>query len=640
MKKKRFWKSLVTTVLFLALLLPQAGLAVQNDANMKTLAYYVDAEVHTDGSADIKESITVLLNHRHGIIRNIPVSGKLSLMEGNELQRIPVQAKVSHVKVDGFPFTDRFSGNDYVLKIGNADQYLDGKQTFTLSYHLQPFMPVFDDKELVYFNLIGTAWQNVISDAKIRVHLPKAIPAEQINIYRGISGSGYHKVAFSQEKTTGDGMVIKAEVKNLGLGEGMTLFAPVEKGYFKDAPKGGSYGVIALVFSGIMLMISGYLFVKFSRDKKVIQTVEVRPRQWMDPLVVTMMIDHGINNKDMVAMLMELGNRGYLKIVDHGDKTYHLEKLKDADASESTHIKKMMKLYFEKSDTFAFNEDDLDFWEAYEDFITEQKVAIKDELESLESRHSRKIFRLLGILATIYLFFSIFYQIFWNPFSGPFLGSGLLVVIVGLIGIAGLTFQKKRWEKWGPVKRNISICQNLFIALFFFLACHLYATQIFSAGWIGIVMAAVYTAMSMMYFFGDQLSDIGRERRGQILGFKEFIKRSEIDRIKRLSDEDPQYFYKVLPYAYVFGFAKDWMNHFDGIYVPESAWGGSVASNMPDLFMRYTINQMSLGQYHFMKAAHADSGFGADDFFSGFTGGSSGGGFSGGGFGGGGGGSW
>lgn len=39
----------------------------------------------------------------------------------------------------------------------------------------------------------------------------------------------------------------------------------------------------------------------------------------------------------------------------------------------------------------------------------------------------------------------------------------------------------------------------------------------------------------------------------RILGFKKFIKIAELDKLKILAEDNPNYFYDILPYAYIFG---------------------------------------------------------------------------------------
>ena len=70
-------------------------------------------------------------------------------------------------------------------------------------------------------------------------------------------------------------------------------------------------------------------------------------------------------------------------------------------------------------------------------------------------------------------------------------------------------------------------------------------------------------------------SRYGSDRLAEALGYKEFIDKVEKDRIKELADEDPEYFYHVLPFAMVFGLADSWADKFRGIPITEAKWYSS-----------------------------------------------------------------
>lgn len=57
-----------------------------------------------------------------------------------------------------------------------------------------------------------------------------------------------------------------------------------------------------------------------------------------------------------------------------------------------------------------------------------------------------------------------------------------------------------------------------------------------------------------------------------MLGFKEFIKAAEKDRLEMLLEEDPEYYYHVLPYAQVLHVSKIWINKFKDLTVPPPTW--------------------------------------------------------------------
>ena len=134
--------------------------------------------------------------------------------------------------------------------------------------------------------------------------------------------------------------------------------------------------------------------------------------------------------------------------------------------------------------------------------------------------------------------------------------------------------------------------------------------------------------LALFMFFGSKRTKAGNQVYGQILGFKEFIKKAELDRLKMLVEENPSYYYDIMPYAYVLGLSDQWIENFETMHMPEPDWYSGRDPFGDAIF------------YSMVRSANAcatppeTSGGGSSG------GGFSGGGFSGGGSGGGGGGAW
>ncbi len=117
-----------------------------------------------------------------------------------------------------------------------------------------------------------------------------------------------------------------------------------------------------------------------------------------------------------------------------------------------------------------------------------------------------------------------------------------------------------------------------------------------------------------------------------ILGFQEFMKRADKDRMERMGKKD--LFYEYLPYAIALGVVDHWTRAFEGIYHDPPQWYVSptgFTTFSPHAFSR-SLNSVTSTLSSAMFSAPRGSGSGGGGF--------GGGGSSGGGFGGGGGGSW
>ena len=127
-----------------------------------------------------------------------------------------------------------------------------------------------------------------------------------------------------------------------------------------------------------------------------------------------------------------------------------------------------------------------------------------------------------------------------------------------------------------------------------------------------------------------------------ILGFKEFVKTAEKDRLNtlqqlRASDDESgiQTFEKLLPYAIVLGVGEKWAKVFQNIYKEAGRtpiWYTGYSGDFNALRLNDRLNSINSMAASTLTSRPSSSASGGSGF--------GGGGFSGGGFGGGGGGSW
>lgn len=122
---------------------------------------------------------------------------------------------------------------------------------------------------------------------------------------------------------------------------------------------------------------------------------------------------------------------------------------------------------------------------------------------------------------------------------------------------------------------------------------------------------------------------------GRILGLREFIVKAEKDRIIKLAEENPNYFYRVLPFAYVLNVTGTWAKHFEDIALNPPGWYEGAGNFTPSLFTKSIHTAMGSFEYH-MGSFPTSHSSGSSSGGSGSSGGST----SGCGGGGGGGGSW
>ena len=67
-------------------------------------------------------------------------------------------------------------------------------------------------------------------------------------------------------------------------------------------------------------------------------------------------------------------------------------------------------------------------------------------------------------------------------------------------------------------------------------------------------------------------STYGNEQLEAILGFKQFLKTANVDRIRHTAGDNPDYYYSLLPYAQVLGISRRFMHSFDTLHSQPPEW--------------------------------------------------------------------
>jgi uncharacterized membrane protein len=140
---------------------------------------------------------------------------------------------------------------------------------------------------------------------------------------------------------------------------------------------------------------------------------------------------------------------------------------------------------------------------------------------------------------------------------------------------------------------------------------------------------ALVTGLVVGFFaaYMPKRTPYGTKMLGKIGGFRNFLETAEKSRLETMVEENPQYFYDILPYAYALGVSKVWMKKFESIATEPPTWYYGHHGTFNVIQFNTFMNSTMAAATSSMTSTPSSSGRG-------------GGGISGGGSGGGGGGSW
>jgi uncharacterized membrane protein YgcG len=306
-------------------------------------------QVNPDGTIQVTETIVYNFGpeERHGIFRTIPFIKKNQ--EGKQFQMSLDVLSVTNEQGTAYQFAESEEDKRVQIKIGDPDSVITGIHTYKITYIVRGALTYFSEHDELYWNATGNEWQIPIRSSTYVINLPKDTPMDEVAgiCYTGVEGSTDQNCTV--EKTS-HGVVFQT-AGELGSGEGLTVAARFPKGLVavlepEEYKEFFETFVGMVVMAGIILAaVFWYLLyplwlpVKwwlYGRDPDVGKA----PRAWYDPPETSSgrvfspaetgtMIDEKVDNREIVAMMVDLARRGYLKFIEKGKNHFLLKKVKE-----------------------------------------------------------------------------------------------------------------------------------------------------------------------------------------------------------------------------------------------------------------------------------------------------------------------
>lgn len=600
-----------------------------------TRYFNVEIKVNKDYSYEITETIDVLFKpgkSKHGITRSIPLAGNY---------------RIKDIIVEGDKYDIGKDNGNLNIKIGDAYRYVTGEKVYKIKYKVENYLQSNVENHL-YVDIIPTNWQMKIMSSNATVKLPEDFPYTGMKSYTGKYGSTEQYGTWEYDKNSN---TLNYKASMIPSNYGVTLLANTPKNYWVGAhSKGWSNPLNVLILSLCIIFILLVRLKNSNKSKDIVSPVIFNPPDGITPAEIGYLVDEVVDREDVVSLYLYLASKGYIKIEEGEDKNDTTITSMKVPEDEPDFVNEFYKALFESLDNESIgrkcNIEDAgeEIGESYNKIRANIEWRFKGEKaiyskvsESLEkfavkigcigffatallSAYRSSVVLDFDILSIIGIFlFSIPVMAVW-AFLFKFLRKKIIYIKSKNVakGTAGIVFS-------GILYMAYLIGFNVLI---YFTGKDDTPMYIYPA-------IMIYALILPFLIIGiRKRSDYNRKMYGEILGFRNFIETAEVDKINELVEENPSYFYDILPYAYVFKLTDKWVKKFENIKMPEhSSYTSHRADAFDYMWVNMMMNSIESSTYSGISAASPDIGGG------GFSS-SGGGGFSGGGAGGGGGGTW
>lgn len=661
-KKKTATVGLLTVVVFVFVIIVIAVgciyFATENnesgtpvvDKGMRFDNMDVRIEWNDDRSCRIAQTIDVrFFESSHGIYVDIPVNS------GEKVRDLDVKSVPSR------PFTVEHVGKNKLVRIKVGDPYLEfvpnSTMKCTVEYeYITPKHP--RNADVLAFNAIGGGWTCYTKHASVKMTYPAA-PLDAGDDY-GI-WTGGDKVNENSDGITvewsNDGKTVEIDIsgrhKYYTYGDeeycALKPFENVELAYLM--PKGvlktrfDTEFVIALCVGFVLLAAVVSLKVFLAKNKTVTPVVSFYPpridgvkgdKRQMLPVQMGKLIDGTCSTEDVTSLVFYWANKGYLFIEEREDDTYFV---KQCDINEVTTYERKM---FNKLFSYGSEGDGGKVEVALGDLRGKFGNTVTATAAAVNSEYKGRLYkgRFNAITAAAFVLTAVYGAAF-TLLTGLRVGFefnvfGCFTAVAGVFVAAGIGILHMNYSyKLSAAKNNMIYAVRAVVCLLFAL----FAAFSVPKDVMGMVEKAVFAiCLGACALIAPSLrvrTDFYTEQLEYILGFRNFLRDAEKDRLETLLEDDPQYYYGILPYANVLGVTDIWSDKFKDIAVePPTYYSSYNGIGVFDVMVMHRLtNNVRSGLTYVPPSSSSGS-------FSSIGGGSSGGGFSGGSFGGGGGGRW
>ncbi len=398
-------------------------------------------------------------------------------------------------------------------------------RTFTLSYTLKGALAIYDEGDQFFWKFIESDRGYTINSASVTVRLPAAFSTEQLEgatFFNGDATSDWQIV---------DGQTIAYRGGPFYSGDEWEIGVKFPHGVVNAAPPPWQsiadnqwlYNLEAIVAALIFLISGGMgvylIWYLWGRDKPVGVMAEFFPRPPDDspPAVAGTLIDERADMQDIIASLVDLARRGYLKIVEKpsikplaikSDFTFVRSEKDDGDLLP--YERRLLRSIFGRK-----TERDLN---ALKNKFYTKLPAIKEELyEEVVAR---------GFFSTSPEKVRARYDCF----------SALLLIVIG--GIAFIIFAV--FTEYTPL-----------------------------AGCVSGSLIVFPIGLLILSQFMPRKTERGARAAAQWKAFQRYLK--NIDKYTDVAEAKEQ-FERYLPYAIAFGLEKTWVEKFAAVDAPVPVW--------------------------------------------------------------------
>lgn len=536
----------VLIVLFFLLFIQTSVTAKSPDYDIES--YNVEISVDKDLNYTYNENINLVFNKSNTIVT----------------KTIPYEATDININKNYIIETNK----DKLIKISSKNNTHD---SYTYKYKIKK------DKENddIYIIEIDNNFNNDISKLDFILTYPSSFNKNNLTFY--LNGKKVKDITYkiNNQELTGS-------ISNLKEDDKLLVIIDYGKIYVN------SLTIITIVISILLSLFSYILWRIYGKDVKYTIEFEKNIPSKLNTIDVSLIEKGYLNNENAIYLLLDLANRGYLKISEEENNEFTITRIKDYDGSNYKEAS-FIRALFRKNMTVNISEyiealnkeSKTPYQKELDKKITKDNIkyrlirAIKNVMSIIKSNEEKnKYFETKSNNKKTYLLFSITIILVLIT-SIPFIEINKLYLlpISVLFSSISLFILINIVENVDLKKKNNKITILLLfaiIALIVLLTPSFKQNRIYFIAFLIGIMAVTF--ILFLYKYMPKRTIHGTRLYSKIEGLKKYLNEVSDKELKLVLKDNPNYLYDILPYSYILGIESVVFNKLKKLNIEEPKW--------------------------------------------------------------------
>lgn len=526
MKRRVFALALCVCLIF--------GLALTVRADNTASSIQIYASVDANGKADVTMTV------------------RLRIEETVDSLDFPLPLKADDIRLNDGVVTYTRGANSTLVKLGNSITGNVGDHVLTFKYKIPDVVRMVEDETTKKSRLtlelpLLCGFEYPVNSVSLTVMLPENIEG------RPVFKSTYYQDDIDKllSVTVNSNLITGQITQQLKDHETLTMTMVVPESMFDGVNtyvRVGNPEVIPMIICAVAALVYWLIFLRGAPL--------LRERRNYPPEGITageLGVRLTMAGTDLTSMVFSWAEMGYVLIqLDERGRVW-LHKKNDMDNERSAFEVKVFKALFGRRDIAEGT------GKRYAELSSQlRKANPSRKTMSHPKCGNMRIFRWLmgGVMA----FCGICYAM---NFTGMAALQVILSLLLGAVGaVAGWLIQAGMYRIHLRDKAPLIIS---FVLVLLWILLGLWAGQ-----WIiGLVCALSQLLAGLMAAYGGRRSDLGRQNATQILGLHRYLRTVDRGELKRIQKNDPEYFYKLMPFAMALGVDVAFARRFEKKKMPD-----------------------------------------------------------------------